>query len=100
MITIKDEAVIHLQNLQDANPEQPLRVAVVGGAQGPGLGIIPDEKNGEDQVFDYQGVKLVIEPNLMGYCRQITIGFQEGKEGACGGSSGSGFLIQAQVPIS
>ena len=99
MISISDDAVSHLTDLQQAHPGHALRVAVVGGPQGPGLGIIPDKKTTEDLVFTSKNIELVIEKNLLHYCRQITIGFQAGEKGACGGSSGSGFLLVAEVPI-
>jgi len=36
----------------------------------------------------------------MDYCQSITIGFRKGNEGGCGGSSGSGFLIESDNPLS
>lgn len=100
MLEINDEAIEHLTNLLiQGNSESAIRIAVMGGGQGPGLGLIVDEANNSDVSIHQKGIPFIIDRNLLEYCKTISIGFRIGNSGSCGGSSGSGFLITPENPI-
>ncbi len=42
---------------------------------------------------------MIIDANLIDYCRSITIDFTIGSQGKCGGASGSGFIITPEQPL-
>ena len=78
-----------------------VRIAVMGGGtRGPSLGLVVDEAGTGDKAYDVGGVPVIIERNLIAYCRSVTIDFTVGAGGACGGSSGSGFVIAPENPVS
>jgi Fe-S cluster assembly iron-binding protein IscA len=102
MIQVSDEALVKLEELLRAEGSQDsaIRVAVMGGgSQGPGLGLIVDEPGQADRQYDVGGVPVIIDTNLIDYCRLITIDFTVGSQGKCGGASGSGFIIAPQQPL-
>ena len=97
MVNIEEAAEEHLSNLlAEGNDNAAIRVAVMGGPQGPVLGLIIDDVGEDDMSFTHKAIPLIIDRKLMEYCNSITIGFRQGTEGSCGGSSGSGFLIKSE----
>jgi len=100
MLEVRDEAVEHLMNMLTEGSQGPaLRIAVMGGSSGPRLGLIVDEKSDDDVSLTCKNIPFIIEQKLFEYCQTITIGFQKGRDGSCGGSSGSGFLIHSTNPL-
>ena len=101
MLQIKQEAEEHLRALLPKGSEDcAIRVAVMGGAHGTGLGLIVDEAGVDDLQINHAGIPLIIDKKLMQYCKSVTIGFQSPAQGSCGGSSGGGFLINSKNPLS
>lgn len=101
MLKIHDEAEEHLNNLlAESDENSAIRIAVMGGAHGPGLGLLVEEAGEDDLIFEHGTIPFIIDKKLMDYCKSITIGFRKGNEGGCGGSSGSGFLIESENPLS
>jgi len=101
MLKILEEAEEHLNNLLiGGNESSAIRIAVMGGAHGPGLGLIVEEAGEDDLKIEHKNLSFIIDKKLMDYCQSITIGFRKGNEGGCGGSSGSGFLIDSDNPLS
>ena len=97
MLHIRDEAVEHLRALLTEGGETgAIRIAVMGGAQGTGLGLIIDEASDDDLEITHGDIPLIIDKKLMEYCQAITIGFRQADKGSCGGSSGGGFLLDAE----
>jgi Fe-S cluster assembly iron-binding protein IscA len=97
MLKIHDEAEEHLKNLLvEGNENSAIRIALMGGAHGPGLGLIVEEAGENDLRFEHGTLPFIIDKKLMDYCKSITIGFRKGNEGGCGGSSGGGFLIESE----
>lgn len=97
MLHILEEAREHLGNLlMEGSKKSAIRIAVVGGVHGPGLGLIVDEAGEDDLYFEHDNIPLIVDKKLMDYCQSITIGFTTGTGGSCGGSSGGGFLINAE----
>ncbi len=100
MLKICREAEEHLKNLlSEGNENEAIRIALMGGAHGPGLGLVIEEAGKDDLKFEHQGLQFIVDKKLMDYCKSITIGFRQGSEGSCGGSSGSGFLIESENPL-
>lgn len=84
----------------EGGEKSAVRVAVMGGgSQGPGLGLVVDEPGAEDVAFEVGGVAMIIERNLLDYCRSVVIEFTVGSSGQCGGASGSGFVIVPENPV-
>ncbi len=101
MLKIDAEAEEHLANLLTGEDEHAaIRIAVMGGAQGAGFGLVIDEAGGDDLKIAHKNLSFIIDKKLMAYCKSIRIGFRKGNEGGCGGSSGSGFLISSEIPLS
>jgi len=101
-LQISPEALTKLEELHqtEGGEHSAIRIAVMGGgSRGPGLGLIVDEPNADDIRFTDFTVPIIVDRSLMNYCKQISIEFQVGTDGRCGGASGSGFLIAAQNPI-
>lgn len=102
MLEISGEALIKLGEMiaADGGPESGVRIAPMGGGiSGSGLGLIVDEPSESDVVAQESGVLVIVEKNLMEYCQKITVEFQTGQTGSCGGTSGSGFVIVSKQPI-
>lgn len=100
MLHIREEAEEHLNNLLiEGSTKSAIRIAVMGGVHGPGLGLIVDEAGENDLYFEHNNIPLIVDKKLMDYCQSITIGFKTGTDGSCGGSSGSGFLINSENPL-
>jgi len=100
MLKIEDGAVEHLRNLLSEGRENgAIRIALMGGAHGPGLGLIIEEAGEGDLQIECCNLPFIINEKLMDYCQSITIGFRQGRDGSCGGSSGSGFLIKPEKPL-
>ncbi|MEE4164831.1 MAG: hypothetical protein V2I35_02450 [Desulfocapsaceae bacterium] len=100
MLTIHADAEEHLAALlTEGNGQAAIRIAVMGGAHGPGLGLIIDDAGEDDLKIEHNNLSFVVDSQLMAYCRSITIGFRKGNKGGCGGSSGSGFLISSENPL-
>ena len=101
MLKIDAEAEEHLASLlADAGEHAAIRVAVMGGAQGPGFGLVIDEAAEDDLKIEHKNLLFLVDSRLMAYCQSITIGFRKGTAGGCGGSSPSGFLITSENPLS
>ena len=102
MLEISDTALEKLGELvaAEGGPDSGVRIAPMGGGiSSSGLGLIVDEPTETDVVVENGGVRIIVDRNLIDYCKTITIEFQTGREGSCGGSSGSGFMITPGEPI-
>lgn len=102
MLQISPEALIKLEELHQAEggENSAVRIAVMGGgSHGPGLGLVVDEPTDNDVLIDEFSIRIVVDRNLMNYCRKISIEFRVGSDGRCGGASGSGFLINPENTI-
>ncbi|PID77367.1 MAG: hypothetical protein CSB24_01820 [Deltaproteobacteria bacterium] len=59
---------------QEENTSLPIRIALMSGASAsPNLGIIPEEAKENDEIYDFNGFKVIIDKNLMAYCEKIVI---------------------------
>jgi len=71
MITATPSAVKHLRELLQSRPTEEgtgLRLMVKrGGCAGMEYAMKLDQAGGQDQVFDQDGVKLIVDPESMGF---------------------------------
>jgi Fe-S cluster assembly iron-binding protein IscA len=102
MLQISEEALEKLGELvaADGGPTSGVRIAPMGGAvSSSGLGLVVDEPGETDFIHRQGDVLIIVDQGLIDYCKTITIEFLVGREGSCGGSSGSGFIITPGQPI-
>ena len=85
MLELTDLAVKKLKEFQEVEgPEQSVRVAIVSGsAKSPNLGIVSDDATEADEVFDFDGLPLIIDKALMEYCKKIEIEIKDYTRGNC-----------------
>ena len=97
MLHITDQAAAHLHEItdQDGNTSG-IRVSVMGST---GFGLTPDASRETDHVTLCGEVELLIDKQLLAYCRNITIDFRECNPDGCSSRSGRGFVIKAENPI-
>jgi Fe-S cluster assembly iron-binding protein IscA len=101
MLEVSDEALKYLADIgADKSKGPAIRVAIMGsGGTNCGLGLILDEVKDTDITFTKGEYTLVIDKNLMDYCKKITIDFTQGQPDRCESRSKRGFLIHADNPV-
>lgn len=85
MITLTESAATKLADLlkTQASPEEGLRVRVVGGGcSGLTYQLEFDRPQEADQVFETQGVKVVVDPKSYLYLVGTEIDYVDGLQGA------------------
>jgi iron-sulfur cluster insertion protein len=86
MITLTETAGTKVKNLLETESKQNygLRVFVSGGGcQGFQYGMSFEEKaNEDDQVLEYHGVKLIVDPQSSMLLHEAVVDYVEGLEGA------------------
>lgn len=95
MLTASDEALGYMKELldQEANTGSAIRVAVMGNS---GLGLIVDDPQENDVIFDNDQFSIIIDRNLLEFCKTITIGFKKGDSNSC---NSSGYVIETGNPL-
>ncbi|HEU5079582.1 MAG TPA: iron-sulfur cluster insertion protein ErpA [Opitutaceae bacterium] len=84
MITLSPRAANQVRTMQTdgAVTEKPLRVFVEsGGCSGFQYGMSFDDQKPEDQVFESEGVKIVMDPASLAYLNGSSIDFDDGLHG-------------------
>ncbi len=102
MLEVSEQALEKLSELLSAQDsrEAAIRIAVMGGGAGsPCLGIIVDDVRETDVIYQLDEIPVIVDSNLIAWCKSITIDFTTGISGRCGGASGSGFIITPEQPI-
>ncbi len=90
MITVTDSAIRHLQALvaEKGEPGKGLRILVEhGGCAGMQYGMGLDEPKEGDALLERDGVRVMIDPESLGYLKGSTIDY-------CDDLTGTGFRIQ------
>jgi iron-sulfur cluster assembly protein len=90
MITVTDSAFAQLQNLvRDQGDEaKGLRIFVEsGGCAGMQYGMTLDQTQPNDQIFEKDGVKVMVDPESLEFLRGSTVDYSDDLAGA-------GFRIQ------
>jgi iron-sulfur cluster assembly protein len=89
MINVTDQAIRHLQSIvaEKGVPEQGLRLLVEhGGCAGMQYGMGLDAAKEGDAIVEREGVKVMIDPESLGYLRGATLDY-------CDDLTGTGFRI-------
>ncbi len=86
MIALTDNAAVKVKDLiaQEGNDELMLRVAVrPGGCSGFSYEMFFDtDKDGDDLIADYAGVKVVVDPSSAQLLNGATLDYSDGLQGA------------------
>jgi Fe-S cluster assembly iron-binding protein IscA len=101
MLEVSNEAMKYLGDIgADKNSGPAIRVAVMGsGGTNCGLGLILDEVIDTDLTFQKGDYTLIIDKNLMDFCKKVSIDFTQGEPDRCESRSKRGFLIHAENPV-
>ena len=84
MITLTDSAVAQIRQLQaeKATEGQKLRILVeAGGCSGFEYGMSFDNKKEDDQVFENNGVKFLVDETSLEYLNESVVDFDDGLTG-------------------
>ena len=94
MFEVTDMAVSKLKEyLEQNNIDSAVRVALMqGGWAGPSLGLALDEPKDNDQTFDNDELKFLVDNELMQNCGDIKVDFTDD-------GHRSGFAITSRIPI-
>ena len=86
MIALPDNAAVKVKDLitQEGNDELMLRVAVrPGGCSGFSYEMFFDtDKDGDDLITEYSGVKVVVDPSSAQLLNGATLDYSDGLQGA------------------
>ena len=86
MIALTDNAAVKVKDLitQEGNDELMLRVAVrPGGCSGFSYEMFFDtDKDGDDLITEYSGVKVVVDPSSAQLLTGATLDYSDGLQGA------------------
>ena len=86
MIALTDNAAVKVKDLitQEGNDELMLRVAVrPGGCSGFSYEMFFDtDKDGDDLITEYSGVKVVVDPSSAQLLAGATLDYSDGLQGA------------------
>ena len=97
MLKIEDAALPHLAGmLQESTPLSAIRIMVLGGPNGVGLGLMIDEKTEDDASIIYEKIPFFIDRKLLDYCGTITIDYTDSYEGSCAASKNGAFVITSE----
>ncbi|MBA3013852.1 MAG: IscA/HesB family protein [Proteobacteria bacterium] len=83
------------QYLEENKIESAVRVALMNGCGGPSLGLALDEAKATDAIADQDGVRVIIDNELLCQCGAVRVDFAEGSGCGCK----SGFSVTASVPL-
>ena len=93
MIEVTEEGLEKLKAFQEEeNSDKPLRLSIMSGAaSSSNLGFVPDTPNEQDDVYDFEGFKIIIDKKLMEYLESVQIDFVKTEKSGC--SVDGGFKI-------
>jgi iron-sulfur cluster assembly protein len=105
MLEVSDLAVTKVKEyLAENNITSAVRVAIMsGGCSGPALSLALDEKKDSDTVFEFDGLKFLVDGAVTTNCGAIKVDYVEETSGCgCSGSSGggAGFSVSSERPLS
>lgn len=96
MLQIDEEALKPLAKMiAGAEPDSAIRIAIIGGPDGVGLGLMLDKQTEADTVITHKEIPFIIDQKLMEYCGSITISHRDQAQSSCscGQGGNEGFLI-------
>lgn len=96
MLEVTETAGQKLKEYLEQNKiESAVRVALMSGCGGPSLGLALDESKQTDAAVDREGVRVLIDNDLLAQCGGVRVDFVEGS--GCGCSSG--FSVTSSIPL-
>ncbi len=96
MLTVTELAGQKLQEyLTQNNIDSAVRVALMNGCGGPSLGLALDEAKAGDASTEREGVKVLIDNELLTQCGEVRVDYSEGSGCGCRG----GFSVTPSVPL-
>ena len=95
MIIVSSEAIRYMKELldQEENVGNAVRIGIVGAGR---LGVHVDNPDDDDERFDRDGITLIINRNLLSYCKKVEISFTDSESDDCGKN---GYVITTEVPL-
>ncbi len=100
MLEVTELAALKIQDyLKENNIDSPVRVALMQGCGGMSLGLALDDKKGNDEMVEHNGLQILIDNDLLAQCDDVKIDFIEPTESGCGCGGGGGFSVTSKNPI-
>ena len=103
MLEVSDLAVSKVKEyLAENNIASAVRVAIMsGGCSGPALSLALDEKKETDKVYEYEGLRFLVDGAVTAACGAIKVDYIQQQTSGCGcsGSGGSGFSVTSEIPL-
>ena len=95
MLTLSDEALKYMKGLlaQEDNSGDAIRIGIVGGGR---LGVLVDYERDDDERYERDGVTLIVDRNLLSYCKAIDVQFTAEPGDECGKN---GYIITTENPL-
>lgn len=84
MITLSNRAARQVQTLRDAQGDAAKRLRVfveTGGCSGFEYGMSFDLQKADDNVFESEGVQVLVDPASLAYLNGVSIDFDDGLHG-------------------
>lgn len=97
MLEVTEKAGQKLKEYLEQNKiESAVRVALMGGCGGPSLGLALDLSKESDTSTDRDGIRVIIDSELLGQCGVVRVDYSDGSGCGC---SGGGFSVTSSVPL-
>lgn len=97
MLKIEDAALPHLAGmLQQSTPLSAIRIMVLGGPNGVGLGLMVDERTEDDALITHEKLPFLVDRKLLDYCGTITISYTENGGSDCAAGNNGAFIIRSE----
>lgn len=96
MLELTEKAGQKLKEYLEQNKiDSAVRVALMSGCGGPSLGLALDVAKATDTAAEWNGVRVIIDNELLGQCSTVRVDFSEGTGCGCSG----GFSVTAGTPL-
>lgn len=97
MLEVTEMAGKKLKEYLEQNKiESAVRVTLMNGCGGPSLGLALDEIKATDSAAEREGVRVIIDTELLKQCSAVLVEYSEGSGCGC---SGGGFAVTATTPL-
>lgn len=96
MLEVTEMAGQKLKEYLEQNKiDSAVRVALMNGCGGPSLGLALDGIKATDSSAEQEGVRVIIDNELLGQCGAVRVDFSEGSGCGCSG----GFAVTSSIPL-
>jgi len=98
MLDVTPSALDNLKSYLSQNTiDTAVRVTMQRGCSGVALGLALDARQPTDQVFDHDGVTILVDSDLLAASGRITVDFI--KSSGCGCGGGGGFKVSSEKTL-